>query len=249
MKQIFIFSGPMMARIQYIALFASIVGAFFVTWNLYSAIVLIFFFYLYGVCGMSLMLHRYWSHKGFEFRNKPLEWFFTAISVVSARGSPLAWVHIHRQHHAHSDTDKDPHRPGHFSLFSFKSTYIGEMKLFLIKDLMTKTHKIIHEYYLLFIIAWCTILFLVSPGFLYFAWILPVCLNQISQDLWNYFSHVSVGYRNFDTNDNSRNVGWLWPLILGEAWHNNHHKSPKGTTKFRQWEIDPLQLLINIIKK
>ena len=142
----------MIARIQYVALFGSFVGAFFVPWTFLWIFVALFFFYLYGIVGMSMMLHRYWSHKSFEFQSPIVRLFFTWVAVISSRGSPIAWVHIHRTHHAYSDTDKDPHRPGKFSLFSFKSTYIKEIKIFLIKDLMTKEQKLIHEYYLLFII-------------------------------------------------------------------------------------------------
>lgn len=34
------------------------------------------------------------------------------------------------------------------------------------------------------------------------------------------------GERRFDTGDHSRNLRWLAPFSLGEAWHNNHHAFP-----------------------
>ena len=34
------------------------------------------------------------------------------------------------------------------------------------------------------------------------------------------------GRRRFATEDHSRNLLWLAPLSLGEAWHNNHHAFP-----------------------
>lgn len=250
MKKYFAFSALAMLLIQYSVLVLSIVGAFFVTWSIGWVLITMLFFYIYGIIGMSMMLHRFWSHKSFEFKNPYIQKFFTFISVVSGRGSPLAWVHIHRTHHTYSDTDKDPHRPDKFSFFSFKTTGIKDLKVFLIKDIMTKEHKIIHEYYLLFLVSWAVFLFLINPFLLYFAWVLPLCLNQISQDLWNYYSHVNVGYRNFETKDNSRNVIWLWPLILGESWHNNHHNSPKSScTGVQSFELDPVSYLINIVKK
>lgn len=239
----------MLSIIQYTALAISIIGAFFVTWSLSWTLVAIFFFYLYGIIGMSLMLHRYWSHKSFEFRNKMIEKLFIFISIISCRGSPIAWAHIHRTHHANSDTEKDPHRPSNFRFLSFKSTYIETLKIFLIKDLMTTEQKVIHEYYLLFILFWCGFLFLVNPYLLYFGWALPVFINQIVQDLWNYYSHINSGYRNFETNDNSRNVIWLWPLILGEAWHNNHHHNPRDSTRILSYEFDPVMYIIQAVKK
>lgn len=249
MKKYFTFSGTMISYIQYFALSATIAGLFFVPWTIFWILISLFFFYLYGMVGMSMMLHRYWSHKTFEFKNKYLKNLFTLISILSARGSPIAWVHIHRTHHAYSDTEKDPHRPEKFKLFSFKTTYISKLNIFLIKDLMTNEQKFIHEYYLAFILIWCLILFAISPYLLYFAWILPVCLNQISQDLWNYFSHKYVGYRNFETKDSSRNVTWLWPLVLGEAWHNNHHNDPGNvSTKVANKEFDPIASLIRVVR-
>jgi fatty-acid desaturase len=248
-KKYFTFSGKTITYIQSVAISASIIGSIFVPWSLYWILIALFFFYLYSAVGVSMMLHRYFSHRSFEFRNSILKWIFISISIISSRGSPIAWVHIHREHHAYPDTDKDPHKPGKFSLFSFRTTYIKELKLFLIKDVLTKEQKFIHEYYLLFILLWCAILFLISPYLFYFGWVLPVCLNQIAQDLWNYFSHVNVGYRNFDTKDNSRNVIWLWPLILGEAWHNNHHNNPKESTHVKNYEIDPIDYIVRIVNK
>jgi stearoyl-CoA desaturase (delta-9 desaturase) len=34
------------------------------------------------------------------------------------------------------------------------------------------------------------------------------------------------GSRQFPTGDQSRNLAWLAPLSLGEAWHNTHHAFP-----------------------
>jgi len=34
------------------------------------------------------------------------------------------------------------------------------------------------------------------------------------------------GRRRFATEDHSRNLLWLAPFSLGEAWHNNHHAFP-----------------------
>jgi stearoyl-CoA desaturase (delta-9 desaturase) len=41
----------------------------------------------------------------------------------------------------------------------------------------------------------------------------------------NSLSHV-IGWRRFDTTDDSRNHWALALLTLGEGWHNNHHHRP-----------------------
>lgn len=248
MKKLFIFSGRKLMMLQLIALVITGVGLWSTTFSLTNLALAGFFFYLYGAVGMSMMLHRYWSHRSFQFKSKSVELLFKAVGIISTRGSPLAWAHIHREHHRYADTDQDPHRPTTFKPFSFKSTYINKIKVFLIKDFLDPQSKALHEYYLAFILAWILLLALINPQLVYFCWALPVVLNQVSQDLWNYFSHVDVGYRNFDTKDNSRNVIWLWPLVLGEAWHNNHHHSTKKSVKNHWWELDPIESLINLVK-
>ena len=81
----------------------------------------------------------------------------------------------------------------------------------------------------------------------YFVWILPSFLIQLSQSNFNYFGHL-YGYTNLATDDNSKNNVFLFPLILGEAWHNNHHADPKNySTTVRPFEIDPLTWIIKLI--
>jgi stearoyl-CoA desaturase (delta-9 desaturase) len=78
---------------------------------------------------------------------------------------------------------------------------------------------------------------------------MPVVLVQLSQNSFNYFGHM-FGYRNFQTNDNSTNNAFLFPFILGDAWHNNHHKNPASiSNKVKSFELDPAASIINLIKK
>ena len=200
------------------------------------------------------MMHRYFTHKSFEFKSKILEKILTAISIAALRGSPFGWVYIHRMHHANSDTDKDPHSPKvlGYKLFGFghyEKHETEKVNLFLVKDLMTPTHLFIHKWYTLIVVSLALIIGIISYEFLYFAWILPAFLVHLSQNSFNYFGHM-YGYRNFNSKDDSRNNKWLFPFILGEAWHNNHHSKPKDyTTKVKKFELDPLGKFIEIIKK
>lgn len=64
---------------------------------------------------MSLSFHRYHTHKGVvlsKFIDQPMQvwlWLVTTMSKVD-------WVSVHIYHHAHSDTEKDPHSPVHKGL-------------------------------------------------------------------------------------------------------------------------------------
>jgi fatty-acid desaturase len=58
-----------------------------------------------------------------------------------------------------------------------------------------------------------------------------------------------VGQR-FDTGDESRNLAWLAPLSLGEAWHNNHHAFPTSAAHgLSRRELDPSALVIRALER
>lgn len=232
----------------------SVMGLFYFDFNMVNLVTAVFSFYCLNILGNWMMLHRYYAHKSFEFKHDIIRQLFTVITILTGRGSPIGWSYIHRQHHAYSDTDKDPHSPKTlgYKLFGFGHYTAMEsekMKVFLVKDLMTKEQLFIHKYYMLLLLAFVSILGLTSLELLYFMWILPAFLVHLSQNNFNYFGHMH-GYRNFATKDDSRNNIWLFPLILGEAWHNNHHANAKNsTTKVKKYEYDPMNLLINLVRK
>ena len=60
------------------------------------------------------------------------------------------------------------------------------------------------------------------------------------------------GRKRFDVEDESRNVFWLAPLSMGEAWHHNHHAFPTSAFHgLRFWErmADPTGLVIALLEK
>lgn len=213
-------------------------------------LVAIFMFYGYSVLGISMMLHRYYSHKSFKLHSL-VKWFFTSFAVLAGRGSPLGWVYIHRIHHATSDTEKDPHSP-HYNTFSFVGFRpVQENKKinhFIVKELLTSAHIKIDKYYLLLILGFLAMLSVIDYNLMFYGWAIPVFLVSITQTMFNYFAHMK-GYRNFETTDYSTNNPYLWPFILGDAWHNNHHANAQlVSTKVRKYEYDPVSALINLIK-
>ena len=232
----------------------SLIGLFYFSFGIENILLLIGSFYILNLIGNWMMLHRYYSHKSFEFKNDIIRQIFTIITILAGRGSPIGWSYIHRQHHAYSDTDKDPHSSTKlgYKLFGFghyKAMESEKMKVFLVKDLMTKEQLFIHKYYVLLLLAFVTVIGIISIELLYFVWILPACLVHLSQNNFNYFGHV-YGYRNFATKDDSKNNIWLFPLIMGEAWHNNHHAKPNSsTTKIKHYEHDPIQIIIRLVSK
>ncbi len=53
------------------------------------------------------------------------------------------------------------------------------------------------------------------------------------------------GRRRYATTDHSRNLAWLAPFSMGEAWHNNHHAFPTSAFHgMRRGELDLSGLVI-----
>lgn len=240
----------LLQRLTIIFIFISIL--FGVDFNIHYVLLSIFMFYCYSIFGISMMLHRYYTHKSFEL-NPFYKYFFTIFAILAGRGSPLGWVYIHRIHHGFSDTEKDPHSPHYdtFKLIGFRPVQDPNKKInyFIIKDLMNTTQLKIDKYYLLIIFICLSLLCMIDYSLLFYAWALPVFMVSVTQTFFNYFAHMH-GYRNFETTDKSTNNIFLWPFILGDAWHNNHHHAAnKLSTKIRVFEFDPIVSFINIIRK
>jgi stearoyl-CoA desaturase (delta-9 desaturase) len=197
-----------------------------------------------------MMLHRYYTHKSFKL-NSTVQWILTIFSVLAGRGSPLGWVYIHRIHHATSDTEKDPHSPHYntFKFIGFRPNYDSNKKInyFIIKELLTPAHIKIDKYYMLLVMSFIFILSVISFDLVLYVWAIPVFATSISQTAFNYFCHIT-GYRNFNTSDQSTNNIYMWPFILGDAWHNNHHgDSMNFNTKVKWWEFDPVASIIKLV--
>ena len=65
----------------------------------------------------------------------------------------------------------------------------------------------------------------------------------------NSLTHL-IGYRNYETNENSRN-SWLVALLtVGEGWHNNHHHDQaSASNQHRWWELDVSYYEIKLLEK
>ena len=63
-----------------------------------------------AVFSTTLYLHRELTHKAVTFNPIINEFFRFAVWVTSGI-RPRQWVAVHRKHHAHTDTEEDPHSP------------------------------------------------------------------------------------------------------------------------------------------
>jgi stearoyl-CoA desaturase (delta-9 desaturase) len=196
---------------------------------------------------MSLSYHRYHTHKGVVL-NKWLDmvmqvWLWLITSLNKAE-----WVSVHIFHHAHSDQEKDPHSPVQKGLihalflgaFDYakgktlpevlkiqKTIPLNKLEAYMLKNSFTGPIMMTIFMVVMFGPIWGGVLslanFLTSPIFAIGG------VNAIAH-WW--------GYRNHKTTDNSRNIGFLFPLnfiICGELDHNNHHGHMRSCSFRHRW--------------
>jgi stearoyl-CoA desaturase (delta-9 desaturase) len=245
-------SANSLTLIQLLSTIGTILGSWYFEYTPLTICIILLGYFLYSGVGVSMMLHRYWTHKSFEFRSNVLMWICTWFGLMAGRGSIIGWVHVHREHHAFSDTIKDPHAPninGWRVFFPHLLDYGKNFNPRLVRDILNKTQTNFNKYYMLLILGWVVLLALIDVRLAYFGWIVPVAITQFVLNSFIYFGH-SYGYINHKHRDESKN---LWPfgiLLWGEGWHNNHHKNPqKWSMQEKWWEIDLIAPLIKLIKK
>ena len=90
------------------------------------------------------------------------------------------------------------------------------------------------------------IIFATSP-WLYLLLPLVLVMGAFHGAVINWFAH-KYGYINFRLRNTSRNLLVADVLMLGESYHNNHHKHPSSVNFGSRWyEIDPVYYIIRLM--
>ncbi|MFC1563636.1 acyl-CoA desaturase [candidate division KSB1 bacterium] len=215
----------------------------------------------------TFFLHRYAAHGMFRMSKfwERFFYFMTFISQGSSFLNPRAYAILHRMHHAHSDSQKDPHSPHHSKniIQMMKKTYdkyidIQENKSG--KQFNGRDYPawVAFEKFtprwgvrLLFGAAYIVFYIVFAPN----QWVyllLPVhfLMGPIHGAIVNWFGH-KWGYVNFrETKDYSRNTLPVDFLMLGELFQNNHHRFPMKPNFANKWfEFDPSYIIIKFMSK
>lgn len=179
--------------------------------------------------------------------------------------SPYAYGALHRMHHAYADTEEDPHSPAYDeNLFAmmwrtrkvYNDIYFRKANLEqrFTKDLPDWTRfdqfassRITRVGWILFYIAFYVI-FAPSPWF-YLLIPFHILMGPLHGVIINWFAH-KYGYINFPTKDTSKNLMPFDVFMMGEGYHNNHHKYG-GRPNFgvKWYELDPTYPLILLFNK
>ncbi len=204
--------------------------------------------HLTNVC-VTLYLHRSMTHQGVVFHpivaHAMRAWLWLTTGMKTRE-----WVAVHRKHHAFADRPGDPHSPAEEG---FWAIVLGGVFFY---RKATADHAMIEKYGkdcpddrierhvysahpftgLVLLLGLDILLFGPLVGAL--AWTGTAVWVPIMGNIINGIGHA-LGYRNFDTRDESHNIYPFGFWIVGEELHNNHHADPRSAKfKAHWWEFD-----------
>lgn len=214
--------------------------------------------------GITIGYHRMLTHRAFE-APAAVRAFFLVCGAMALQGGPISWAVDHRQHHAFSDRDGDPHSPHAGRGPDLRARAAGlwhahtgwlfdpDRKRQVArygKDLLADRVAVAIQRTF---VVW-VLLGLFLPGVVGFAvtgtwrgaatgllWggLVRVFLNHHVTWSINSICHT-FGTRPFETDDLATN-NWLLALpSFGESWHHNHHVFPSSAVAgVERGQLDP----------
>jgi fatty-acid desaturase len=231
--------------------------------------------YVFGTLGINLCYHRLLTHRGLVCP-KWLEHFFAILGVCCLQDTPARWVAIHRQHHQHADEQPDPHSPlvnffwGHIGWLLIENDDLTRRNAFeryakdVLRDNFYKRLErngfwmiVVTVSWALFFVGGVLAEFLmggdamqaVQFGASLLIWGVFVRTVLVWHITWSVNSVAHLwGYRNYETDEDSRNNIFVGLVGAGEGWHNNHHAHPRSARHgHRWWEIDFTWWIIRLL--
>ena len=242
--------------------FVGFLAAVVLLWNLavnWTDLILLGILYVLCGLGITVGFHRMLTHQAFE-AVPPLKFLLLMFGSMAIQGAAITWAVDHRQHHAHSDKEGDPHSPHHGfaggiggQLRGLLHAHMGWMFVHppaesrdrLGRDLVDDPMISFFDRTFLF---WSVMSFVLPFGLGYaltgswggaftgLLWggLVRLFLNHHITWSVNSICHF-FGRRPFAAYDQSTN-NWLLAIpSLGEAWHHNHHVFPTSAFHGLSW--------------
>jgi stearoyl-CoA desaturase (delta-9 desaturase) len=214
--------------------------------------------YLARAFGITAFYHRCFAHRSFRVP-RAVQLAGAVLGAAAAQRGPLWWVAHHRAHHRYTDRPGDPHSPVVDGFWYSHVRWIFDPQ-----NARTEVERVPDlarfpelrfldrfEYVVPVLTGAATfavgaILSHVAPGLHTSAWqvlvwgfVVPTILLYHSTFAVNSLAH-RYGRRRFETPDASRNNWVIALLVLGEGWHNNHHRFPNSARQgLSRFELDP----------
>ncbi|MDH4380245.1 MAG: fatty acid desaturase [Vampirovibrionales bacterium] len=207
--------------------------------------------FITGSMGISFAYHRLHTHSGFKCP-KWLTYLATFVACLAFEGGPIFWVSTHRYHHKMSDKPLDPHSPrdgfwwSHMGWLMYEHPVLSEpgAREKITADLhadpvivwMEQNNVLIAlgGFVALYTLGYWMQGPAMALSLLFWGGFLRVVSAWHQTWLVNSMTHM-VGYRNYNTAEDSSNF-WLVALLsFGEGWHNNHHGDPRTARFNHRW--------------
>jgi len=213
----------------------------------------------------SFFHHRYSAHRIFTMSRTWEKIFYVCCFITQGSSyiSANAYGIMHRLHHAHTDTEEDPHSPHNSEGFwammlntrnnynaIFKGRTFVEEKYK--KDLpeWKAFDKFAHNWItrVLWMAAYVAIYFLLATAWWQFLFLpFTIALGTIQGAAVNYWAH-RFGYENYKMDNTSKNILPVDIIFWGEAYHNNHHKHPARASNAVRWfEFDSAYAVMRVM--
>lgn len=211
------------------------------------------------VAAVTIFLHRHQAHRALTL-HPAVSHFFRFWLWLTTGMITREWVAVHRKHHAKCETVDDPHSPQTRGiarvLFAGVGLYKAEArKTETLEDYGKGTPDDWLERNVYSRLPGHGVALMLVLDALLFGWVGLIIFAV--QMLWIPFWAAGVingvghfwGYRNFETEDASRNIVPVGLLIGGEELHNNHH-AYRQSARFsnKSWEFDVGWLYIRFLE-
>lgn len=257
--------------------FLATLAAIVLLWNRFVSVtdlVIAAVMYLATAIGITVGFHRLLTHRSFQ-TSKPLEYTFAVLGSIAVQGPVISWVADHRKHHAHTDSEGDPHSPHLGQHAGLRGVAAGlwhahagwlmstqgraDWKRYAADLNEDRGMRLIARQFVPLVLL--TLLLPALAGYLVSGTLAGAATGLLWGGLVRIFfvHHVTwsvnsvchyFGTRRFATEDRSTNVFWLALPSLGESWHHNHHAFPRSAVHgLRRWEIDPSALIIAALER
>jgi stearoyl-CoA desaturase (delta-9 desaturase) len=257
--------------------FASLIFVAWQAWEgwLHPRDILIFaIMYLLTGLGVTVGFHRLFTHRSFK-TGPAVRAAFAIMGSAAIEGPIISWVADHRKHHAFSDQPGDPHSPhvdhGHGwrgALRGLLHAHMGWLFIHTGRGLKSRYAPdlqadpivaFVNRTFVLWVAVGLLLPFGLGyllggtldaalTGLLWGGLVRLLVLHHVTYSI-NSLCHF-FGRRDYQTDDESRNLAWLAPLSLGESWHNNHHAFPTSADHgLRWWQVDVSAMVIRGLER
>ncbi len=209
----------------------------------FSMVTVIIAYYTFQVLGIGLGLHRCATH-GVGLHQKRTKLAYI-LGLLTHAGPLRGSAFDHARHHMYADTEYDAQKPFNEPSAIGFITLLGKQQCRQIAARFDKFDNLLDGYFY----CWVLPLYLLGlwwdPSILIGAALATLMHNYLGGVIFH--SNGKYGYRNFDTPDKSTNSILLFPLFLGDNWHNNHHSSMQSNYRCKWWEIDLVFWIIKLV--